>query len=121
MIEPRPIHSEADYELALTELARLWTAESAEDGRRLADWGELIDLYEARLIQPPRNLDPVAVIKAEMEMNGRSRADLAAIVGQNRATEILKRKRPLTLPMIRALHAQWGIPSDLLIAEYETA
>ena len=119
-MEPKPIHSVAELRAAMAEVERLWTSEDAADGRRLADWGELIDLYEARQINPARDLDPVAVIRAEMEMNGRSRADLAAVIGQNRATEILGRKRPLTLAMIRALVGAWGVPADLLIGEYET-
>jgi antitoxin component HigA of HigAB toxin-antitoxin module len=52
-----------------------------------------------------------------MKMNGRTRADLAALIGQNRATEVLARKRPLTLPIIRAISRTWDIPADLLIAE----
>jgi HTH-type transcriptional regulator / antitoxin HigA len=119
-MEPKPIHTAADHKAAMAEMERLWDSRDAADIQRLADWGELVDLYETRRIKAARNLDPISVLRAEMEMNGRSRADLAAIVGQNRATEILKRKRPLTLQMIRALVREWGIPADLLIAEYET-
>lgn len=120
-MEPKPIHTPADHAVAMAEIERLWDAEDTADIRRLADWGELVDLYETRRIKPARALDPVEVIRAEMDMNGRSRADLAAIVGQNRATEILNRKRPLTLQMIRGLVREWGVPADLLIPEYETA
>ena len=56
-----------------------------------------------------------------MEMNGRTRSDLADLIGQSRATEVLARKRPLTLPMIRTINQAWEIPADLLIAEYATA
>ncbi|WP_293899078.1 hypothetical protein [Phenylobacterium sp.] len=73
------------------------------------------------MIGPPSAVDPVAVILADMEMNGRSRADLAAILGQNRATEIIGRRRALTLQMIRRIHREWQIPADMLIAEYDTA
>lgn len=120
-MEPKPIHNEADRKAALGEVERLWGSNDAADIERLSDWGELIDLYETQRLAPARGLDPVAVIRAEMEMNGRSRGDLAAIVGQNRATEILNRKRPLTLPMIRGLVRAWGIPAEMLIQEYETA
>ena len=120
-MEPKPIHNAVDHKAAMAELERLWGSEDPSDIQRLADWGELIDLYEARRIKPARGLDPVTIIRAEMEMNGRSRADLAAILGQNRATEILNRKRPLTLQMIRRLVREWGIPADMLILEYETA
>lgn len=118
-MEPRPIHNEADRRAAIDEIERLWRCDNDEDRQRLADWGELVDLYEARQIRPAQSLDPIAVIRAEMQMNGRSRADLAALVGQNRASELLARTRVLTLRQIRALHDQWGIPADLLVAEYE--
>jgi HTH-type transcriptional regulator/antitoxin HigA len=53
-----------------------------------------------------------------MEEQGLRQADIAAIVGgKNRASEILSRKRPLTLSMVRALHEKLGIPSELLIRE----
>ena len=120
-MEPRPIHNENDLRDAMDEMHRLWDAEDARDVQRLADWGMLVDLYESSLIAPSGGLDPVAVIVAEMEMSGRTRADLAAIVGQNRATELLGRKRALTLPMIRRLHREWNIPAELLIAECEIA
>ncbi len=119
-MEPKPIHTPAQYSVAMAEIERLWDAKHTEDAQRLADWGELVDLYEMRLIEPARDLDPVEIIRAEMDMNGRSRGDLAAIVGQNRATEILNRKRPLTLQMIRGLVREWGVPAELLIPEYET-
>ncbi len=97
-MEPRPIHDEMELDIAKVEVARLWAPGSADEARHLEDWAILIEAYEARAINPPENLDPVSVIAAEMQMNGRSRADLAALLGQNRATEILNRTRPLTLP-----------------------
>ncbi len=118
-MEPRPVHDEAEYRAALEEIRRLWDAEpGSEDERRLADWGLLVDLYERRLT-PPGAVDPVEIIAAEMEMSGRTRSDLAALIGQARATEILSKVRPLTLPMIRAISAAWDIPADLLIPSYE--
>lgn len=120
-MEPRPIHNDSELRDAMEAMGRLWNAEAEADIQRLADWGMMVDLYEASLITPPNGLDPVAVIVAEMDMSGRTRADLAALVGQNRATELLGRKRALTLPMIRSLHREWGIPAELLIAECEIA
>lgn len=117
-MEPRLIHNAVEHRAALDEIQRLWSAEDPDDQQRLLDWGVLVDIYEASLIKPAAGLDPIAVILAEMEMNGRTRADLAAVVGQSRATEIVQRKRPLTLQMIRALNRAWGIPADLLIPEY---
>lgn len=120
-MELHPIHSDAELTLAKREIERLWDARSEAKVQRLADWAELVDTYETRQIKPAASLDPVAVIRAEMTMNGRTRGDLAILVGQSRATEILNRKRPLTLPMIRALHREWGIPAEMLIGEYAMA
>lgn len=53
-----------------------------------------------------------------MAYEGRTRADLAALIGKNRATEILKRQRALTLPMIRKISRAWGVPERLLVREY---
>jgi len=53
-----------------------------------------------------------------MDMSGRTKADLAAIIGANRVSEILDRRRPLTLPMIRAISEHWELPTDLLVADY---
>jgi len=116
---PKIIRSDDEYKFAMAEIDRLWNAEAGSDAEaELEHWGLLVDAYEA--IRPGQ-IDPVSVIKAEMEMNGRTRADLAAIIGENRATEILSRKRALTLPMIRNICAAWEIPADLLIADYAVA
>ncbi len=74
-MEPRPIHNENDLRAAMDEMRRLWDAEDPLDIQRLADWGMLVDLYESSLIAPPRGIDPVAVIVAEMETNDRMRGD----------------------------------------------
>ncbi len=120
-MEPRPIHSEPELTVAKMEIQRLWNATGDEDLQRLADWAAAVDAYEANVIRPAAAPDPVGVIVAEMAMNGRTRDELAGLIGQNRATEILGRRRPLTLPMIRALHRAWGIPAEMLIGEYQTA
>jgi antitoxin component HigA of HigAB toxin-antitoxin module len=116
-MESRPIRNAHDLAAAKAKIERLWDATGDEDLQRLGDWADLVDRHEASQIESPRNVDPIAVIAAEMKMNGRTRADLAALIGQNRATEVLARKRPLTLPMIRAISRAWDIPADLLIAE----
>ena len=74
--------------------------------------------------EPPQNLgrfsapDPVEAIKFRMDQSGLSVKDLEPIIGKsNRVYEVLNRKRPLTLAMIRRLHKSLGIPADVLIAE----
>ena len=65
---------------------------------------------------------PVAVIEHVMEARGYRQKDLARLLGsQPRASEVLHRRRALTLPMIRALSAEWNVPADLLVQEYELA
>ena len=66
--------------------------------------------------------DPISAIEHVMEARGFRQKDLAALIGsQPRASEVLNRRRPLTLAMIRALSAEWNLPADLLVREYELA
>ena len=87
------------------------------DGARLELLAKLIDDYEKERFKF-RKPDPIDAIIFRMEEQGLRQADIAAIVGgKNRASEILSRKRPLTLAMVRALHEKLGIASELLIRE----
>lgn len=114
----KPIKSDADHEAALREIEQLWGAtEGTVEGDRLDVLATLADAYEERR-WPLEELDPVQAIEAAMAHDGYSRADLAALIGKNRATEILKRQRPLTLPMIRRISAEWNVPESLLVKEY---
>ena len=79
----------------------------------------LVHDYEERRWPIARNVDPVQAIEAAMEAEGRTQSDLAALIGKSRATEILRRSRPLTLGMIRKLNKAWHIPADRLVQEYE--
>ncbi len=116
---PKPIHNDEDYRAAIGEIERLWNAEPGSDDEvTLELWGLLVANYET---VGRSSVDPVDIIKAEMEMNDRTRGDLAALIGSSRATEVLSRVRPLTLPMIRAISERWEIPADLLISDYATA
>ena len=114
----KPIKSDADHEVALREIEQLWGAtEGTAEGDRLDILATLANAYEERR-WPLEELDPVQAIEAAMVHDGHSRADLAALIGKNRATEILKRQRPLTLPMIRRISAEWHVPEALLVKEY---
>lgn len=115
----KPIRTDQDHQAAVQEIERLWDAkEGTEEFNRLDVLATLVDAYEAKR-WPVADLDPVDTIKADMELNGRSLTDLAKVIGKNRATEILKRRRPLTLGMIRKLHSAWHIPANRLVREYE--
>jgi HTH-type transcriptional regulator/antitoxin HigA len=88
------------------------------EGDELEVLGILIDKYEQEhyLIGYP---DPIEAIKFRMEQLGYSQSDLARVVGlKSRASEILSKKRKLTLEMIRQLHQTLGIPTDVLIQSY---
>ena len=81
----------------------------------------LVEAYEAERwpIEAP---DPIAAIKYVMEARGLRQKDFAALIGsQPRASEVLNRQRPLTLPMIRVLSIEWNLPADVLVREYDLA
>ncbi|HUC71255.1 MAG TPA: helix-turn-helix domain-containing protein [Stellaceae bacterium] len=116
----RPIRSEADYRAALTEVERLWTADpGTPEGDRVDILSTLIEVYEARhypILAP----DPIAAILFMMEQKGLTRRDLEPAIGsRGRVSEVLNRKRPLTLPMVRALCILLDIPPDVLVQPYE--
>lgn len=116
----RPIHTEADYQATLEAISALMEADPAPgtpEGDRLDILTTLVQAYEARHM-PITAPDPVEAIKFRMEQSGLSVKDLEPIIGKsNRVYEVLSRKRPLTLAMIRRLHKNLGIPANVLIAE----
>jgi HTH-type transcriptional regulator/antitoxin HigA len=119
-MELRIIKNGAQHRRYLEEARRLATADPAPesgDGARLELLAKLIDDYERERFSF-RKPDPIEAILFRMQEQGLRQADIAALVGgKNRASEILSRKRPLTLAMIRALNEKLGIPSELLIRE----
>lgn len=115
----RPIRTEAEHAAALAEIDRLMDAEpGTADGDRLDLLATLAHAYEARAMPMPL-LDPITTILAHLANRGLSRRDLEPAIGSRaRVAEILNRRRALTLPMIRRLHAQLGIPLEALVREY---
>ena len=112
-----PIKTEADYDAALAEIDRLMDAEpDTPRGDRLDVLVTLVEAYEAKhwAIDPP---DPIEAIKFHMQRRGLSRADLQRILGASsgRVSEILNRRRSLSVEMMRRLHAVLGIPADSLL------
>jgi HTH-type transcriptional regulator/antitoxin HigA len=120
-MEIRPIRTKADYRVALKEVERLWDAEpGTPPGDRVDVLVTLIEAYEAKHFPIPAP-DPIAAIVFMMEQKGFTRRDLAPAIGsRGRVSEVLNRKRPLTLPMVRALSALLGIPTDVLVQPYAT-
>ena len=113
-----PIKSESDYDSALAEVERLWGAnEGSEKGDSLDILLVLIEDYDNKHhpVDPP---DPIEAIKFRMEQMNLSRAELEGIIGsRGRVSEILNRRRGLSLNMIRSLHSNLHIPLESLIAE----
>jgi HTH-type transcriptional regulator/antitoxin HigA len=112
----RLIRTDADYQAALAEIERLWGAKlGTPEGDRLDVLATLIDGYEAEhdLMDPP---DPIEAIRFRMEQQGLTRKDLERVLGtRTRVSEILNRKRSLSIGMIRRLHAELGISAEVLI------
>ena len=111
-----PIKSEADYDAALAEIDRLMDAEpDSPRGDRLDVLVTLVEAYEAKrwVIDPP---DPIDAIKLRMEQRGLSRRDLQRILGsRGRVSEVLNRRRGLSVEMMRRLHQELAIPAESLL------
>ena len=116
----RPIHTEEDCKAALKEISTLMDSDPAActpEGDRLDILATLVKAYEEKHV-PIAAPDPVEAIKFRMEQSGLSVKDMEPLIGKsNRVYEVLNRKRPLTLAMIRRLHRKLGIPAEVLIAE----
>ena len=117
----RPIKTEADYQAALVEVERLFAAEpDTPEGDRLDILSTLLEAYEVQTA-PIAAPDPIEAIVYHLESRGLSRRDLEPYVGSRaRVSEVLNRKRTLTLEMIRRLHTGLGIPAEVLIQPYAT-
>jgi HTH-type transcriptional regulator / antitoxin HigA len=122
MIDVKPIKTESDYEDSLAEIERLFDARPGTlEADRLEILTTLVEAYENQHYAIPLP-DPVEAILYYLESRGLSRRDLELYLGSRaRVSEILNRKRPLSLEMIRRLHNGLGIPAEVLIQPYEMA
>ena len=122
MMEIRPIRNKGDYEVALKRIDALMDAKpGTADGDELDVLSTLVEAYEHRhyVIAEP---DPVAYIKNVMEFREVDQTELARLLGsRSRASEILNRRRPLTLNQIRRISSAWNVSADPLIQEYRVA
>ena len=116
----RPIKNKKDYEKALERLELIFDAKKGSpEGDELEILGILIEKYEDEHF-PIGFPDPIEAIKFRMEQMGYTQSDLAKVVGlKSRASEILSKKRKLTIDMIRLLHHNLNIPTDVLIQAYK--
>ena len=118
----RPIRNDADHQAALREIDALWDApEGSEESDKLDILAALVEKYEEER-WPPQEIDwdPVDVLHYAINEMGHTQAELSKLLDSApRASEILKRKRPLTVDMIRSISEAWKIPAALLIKPYK--
>ena len=113
----KPIKTERDYRKALKEIENLWNAKpNTSMGDRLDVLVTLVEAYEQKhyKFDPP---DPIEAIKFRMEQLDLKPSDLAKILGgRSRVSEVLNRKRKLTVEMMRSLRKHLAIPAESLLA-----
>ena len=116
----KPIKTNEDYQSALEEIDRFFDASpDTPEGDRLEVLVTLVEAYESK--RYPTSLpDPIEAIEYHLESRGLSRRDLEPYIGSRaRVSEILNRRRPLTLRMIRNLEEGLGIPAEILVQRYD--
>ena len=115
------IRTEEDYQKALERLEVIFNAKrGTKEGDELELLSLLIENYETETEGEYPDPDPVEAIKYRMEQMGLEQKDLVKILGlKSRASEILSRKRQLSLNIIRKLNEVLGIPAEILIKRYE--
>ncbi len=118
----KPIRTEEDYEAALARIEEIFDAEpNTPAADELEILASLVEVYE-RTNYPIELPDPIEAIKIRMEDLGLHRKDLEDAIGsKGRISEILNRKRPLTLPMVQRLSDKLGLPTEVLAQPYPLA
>ncbi|RNF35329.1 helix-turn-helix domain-containing protein [Paracoccus methylarcula] len=115
----RPIRTDEDHKKALERIDALWGAETGTpEGDELDLLFDLVEHYEEHHF-PIEPVEPIELLTAHMEATGRTQADLAAVIGSRpRASEILNKRRALTVDMIHKINVAWAIPADCLVRPY---
>ena len=115
-----PIKTKTDHKQALGRIESLWDAEpNTPEGDELDVLVTLIEVFESQHY-PIEAPDPVAAIKFRMEQQGLQDADLVPMIGQrSKVSEVLNKKRKLSMSMIRRLNTMLSIPLESLISDYE--
>ena len=115
----KPIRNEEDYQNALQRIDEIFDAtRGTEEGDELEILAILIDNYENENF-PIGMPDPIEAIKFRMEQLGMKQKDLAEVIGlKSRVSEILNKRRKLTLEMIRKLNTNLHIPTEVLVQDY---
>ena len=119
----RPIRTDEDHRAALAEIEACWgAAEEIEEGEKLEVLVALVELYEAKRwpIDTGKSFDPVDMLRYAIDELGHTQAELGELLGsRSRASEILSRRRPLTVEKIHKISEAWRIPADLLVRPYK--
>ncbi len=117
-MKPKILKSEQDYEEALEHLEILMDQpDSSQQQEDIALFTKLIRDYEEQHF-PIKLPDPIETIKFALDQQGLTRKDLIPLLGsKSKVSEVLNHKRPLSLSMIRALHAELGIPAEILLQD----
>lgn len=112
----RPIETEADYQAALQRVGTLMSSKlNTLEADELEVLATLIELYEDKYF-PIELPDPLAAIEFRLEQLDRANADLIPLIGsESLVAEVMSKRKPLTLEMIRAIHHHLGIPADVLL------
>lgn len=120
----RAIRNNDDLAWAIAEVSPYFDnppERGTPEGERFDILAALIEAYEDTHY-PIDAPEPVELIRSHMEMTGRTQSDLGALFGsRSRASEVLNKKRALTVDMIYKLHKEWGIPADCLVKPYHLA
>jgi HTH-type transcriptional regulator / antitoxin HigA len=119
----RPIRTDEDHRAALAEIEACWGAlEGTDAGDKLDVLLALVEIYEAKRwpIEIDDGFDPIDVLHYAIDELGHTQAELAELLGsRSRASEILSRRRALTVDMIHKIGEAWKIPADLLVRPYK--
>jgi HTH-type transcriptional regulator/antitoxin HigA len=122
LMDIRPIRTDEDHRAALAAIDACWGApEGTEEGDKLDVLTALVDIYEAKRwpIEISERFDPVDVLHYAVAELGHTQTELAELLGsRSRASEILARRRALTVDMIHKISEAWKIPADLLVRPY---
>ncbi len=120
----RSIRTDDDHRAALAAIEACWGApEGSEHGDKLDVLLALVDLYEAKPwpLAIDDSFDPVDVLRYAIDELGHTQSELADLLGsRSRASEVLARRRALTVEMIHKITEAWKIPADLLVRPYKT-
>ncbi|MFV0411290.1 MAG: type II toxin-antitoxin system HigA family antitoxin [Paracoccus sp. (in: a-proteobacteria)] len=121
-MEIRPIRTNSDLTAALTRIDVLWGSDpGTPEGDELDILVDLVELYEGKHF-PIEPMEPIDLLRFHMDTTGRTQSDLAALLGSRpRASEVLNRRRALTMDMVHKLSSEWRIPADCLVKPYHLA